>query len=104
MAGGPVFENELLRIEIGDDGTLHRVVDKAAGDRDALPDRGNQLWVFVDKPRTYDAWDIEENYENEGTKSGASRPSRSSRLDRYGGQYASVAPGGTRASNRPIAC
>ena len=35
-----------------------------------LADRGNQLWVFVDKPRTYDAWDIEENYENEGDEIG----------------------------------
>ena len=36
----------------------------------SLADRGNQLWVFVDKPRTYDAWDIEENYENEGDEIG----------------------------------
>ena len=35
-----------------------------------LADRGNQLWAFVDKPRTYDAWDIEENYENEGDEIG----------------------------------
>jgi alpha-mannosidase len=68
LIGGPVLENELLRIEIGDDGTLRHVVDKVVGDRDALADRGNQLWVFVDKPRTYDAWDIEENYENEGNE------------------------------------
>jgi alpha-mannosidase len=70
LIGGPVLENELLRIEIGDDGTLRHVVDKAAGDREALADRGNQLWVFVDKPRTYDAWDIEENYESEGSEIG----------------------------------
>ena len=66
MAEGAILENELLRVEIGDDGTLHHVIDKAVGDRDALAGRGNQLWAFVDKPRTYDAWDIEENYENEG--------------------------------------
>ena len=69
-AGGAILENDLLRVEIGDDGTLHRVVDKAAGDRDVLADRGNQLWAFVDKPRTYDAWDIEENYEDEGEEIG----------------------------------
>jgi alpha-mannosidase len=68
LAGGTMLENELLRIEIGDDGTLRHVVDKAVGDRDALADRGNQLWVYVDKPRTYDAWDIEENYEDEGNE------------------------------------
>jgi alpha-mannosidase len=70
LAGGAILENELLRIGIGDDGTLRHVVDKAVGDREALADRGNQLWVFVDKPRTYDAWDIEENYQNEGNEIG----------------------------------
>jgi alpha-mannosidase len=65
-----MLENDLLRVEIGDDGTLHHVIDKAVGDRDALAGRGNQLWTFVDKPRTYDAWDIEENYENEGSEVG----------------------------------
>jgi alpha-mannosidase len=64
--GRPLLENEMLRAEIGDDGTLHRIVDKVAGGRDVLADRGNQLWAFVDKPRTYDAWDIEENYEQAG--------------------------------------
>jgi alpha-mannosidase len=67
-AGGANLENELLRVEIGDDGTLRHVVDKVVGGREALADRGNQLCVFVDKPRTYDAWDIEENYENEGVE------------------------------------
>ncbi len=67
---GPILENELLRVEIGLDGMLHRVVDRTAGDRDVLADRGNQLWAFVDKPRTYDAWDIEENYESEGEEVG----------------------------------
>jgi alpha-mannosidase len=70
LVGGPVLENDLLRVEIGEDGTLHHVIDKAAGDRDALAGRGNQLWTFVDKPRTYDAWDIEENYEDEGAEIG----------------------------------
>jgi alpha-mannosidase len=67
---GPILENEFLRVEIGQDGTLHRVVDKTSGNRDALAGRGNQLWAFVDKPRTYDAWDIEENYESEGEEIG----------------------------------
>src|SRR5215207_7104017 len=70
LVGGPVLENELLRVEIGEDGTLSRIVDKAVGDRDVLADRGNQLWIFIDKPRTYDAWDIEENYESEGNEIG----------------------------------
>jgi alpha-mannosidase len=64
--GGVLLENALLWVEIGADGTLQRLVDTAAGDRDVLAGRGNQLWAFVDKPRIYDAWDIEENYAQEG--------------------------------------
>lgn len=64
--GGALLENHFLRVEIGADGTLQRIVDKSTADRDVLAGRGNQLWAFVDKPRTYDAWDIEENYEQEG--------------------------------------
>ena len=30
LAEGAILENELLRVEIGDDGTLHRIVDRAA--------------------------------------------------------------------------
>ena len=47
-----------MRVELGDDGSLARVWDKRAG-RDALAGRGNQLWLYVDKPREWDAWDIE---------------------------------------------
>ena len=101
---GALLENELLRVEIGDDGTLHHFIDKAVGDRDALAGRGNQLWTFVDKPRTYDAWDIEENYENEGGEVGGVERSRSSKRDRCVAPCASVVPGETLASNRPIAC
>ena len=66
MGRGSATGKRVLRVEIGADGTLHRVVDKTAAEREVLAGRGNQLWAFVDKPRTYDAWDIEENYENEG--------------------------------------
>ena len=63
--GEVVIENALVRIEIGADGTAHRLFDKDAN-RDALSDRGNQLWAYVDKPYTYDAWDIDEGYERDG--------------------------------------
>ena len=62
---GFVIENDLVHVAIGADGTLHRVFDKRA-DRDALSDRGNQLWAYVDRPRAWDAWDIDETYENAG--------------------------------------
>jgi len=54
---------------IGQDGALASVFDKAAG-REALAGRGNQIWAYTDKPRVYDAWDIEETYEREGTEVG----------------------------------
>ncbi len=63
---GVVFENEILRVEIGADGTLHRVYDKEK-DREVLLDgRGNQLWAYVDKPANWDAWDVDEDYELAG--------------------------------------
>lgn len=68
-ADGAVIENDLLGVEIGADGTIHRLFDKEAG-RDALDGRGNQLWAFVDKLRMYDAWDVEETYEAEGEEVG----------------------------------
>ncbi len=59
------MENGLLRVEVGADGTLHRVYDKES-DREVLAGRGNQLWAYVDKPREWDAWDVDEGYELEG--------------------------------------
>ena len=67
--GGAVVENDLLRVEVGSDGTLRRVLDKRSA-RDALDGRGNQLWASVDRPRTYDAWDIAETYERDGEEIG----------------------------------
>jgi len=62
---GATVENDLLRVEIGADGSLDRVYDKAAG-REALDGRGNQLWAYADKPANWDAWDVDESYELEG--------------------------------------
>ncbi|HVW91832.1 MAG TPA: glycoside hydrolase family 38 C-terminal domain-containing protein [Devosia sp.] len=60
------IENDFLRAEIGADGTVARLVHKPTG-RDALAGRGNQLWAYpVDKPRNWDAWDIEEDYAERG--------------------------------------
>jgi alpha-mannosidase len=61
-----VLENAHLRAQLGADGTLASLVHKATG-REALADRGNQLWVYrQDKPRDWDAWDIDEDYEKSG--------------------------------------
>ena len=60
-----VLENGLLRVEIGTDGTLHRVYDREVG-REVLAGRGNQLWVYTDRPRNWEAWDVDDGYEDEG--------------------------------------
>ena len=59
------LENAFVRAEIGTDGTVHRLTDKRTG-REALSGRGNQIWAYVDKPRFFDAWDIEEDYTENG--------------------------------------
>ncbi len=64
-SGDDRLENELVRVGFGDDGTIASVFDKRAG-REALAGRGNQLWAFVDKPRAWDAWDLDAAYALDG--------------------------------------
>ena len=60
------LENAHLRVAIGADGTITSLIHKATG-REALAGRANQLWVYpVDKPRNWDAWDVEEDYAERG--------------------------------------
>jgi alpha-mannosidase len=60
------LENAHLRATIGADGTVTSLIHKATG-REALAGRGNQLWVYpVDKPRNWDAWDLEDDYARAG--------------------------------------
>ncbi|HET6546977.1 MAG TPA: glycoside hydrolase family 38 C-terminal domain-containing protein [Solirubrobacter sp.] len=59
------LENDLVRVEVATDGTLASVYDKRAG-REVLDGPGNQLWVYVDAPREWDAWDLEANYAQDG--------------------------------------
>ncbi|MDR6290678.1 alpha-mannosidase [Inquilinus ginsengisoli] len=63
---GSRLENRFLRVEIGADGTIARLLHKPGG-RDALAGRGNQLWLYpADKPRSWDAWDVEADYDRQG--------------------------------------
>jgi alpha-mannosidase len=64
-ADGHVLENGLVRVELAEDGSLASVHDKRAG-REVLAGRGNQLWAYVDKPRAWDAWDLEAGYAEDG--------------------------------------
>jgi alpha-mannosidase len=60
------LENAFLRATFGPDGAIESLVHKPTG-REALAGRGNQLWVYPqDKPRDWDAWDLEEDYWESG--------------------------------------
>ena len=60
------LENAHIRAIIGKDGTISSLVHKSTG-REALGGRGNQLWVYpIDKPRNWDAWDLEDDYARKG--------------------------------------
>ena len=63
---GRRLENATLRVEIGEDGAIASLIHKPSG-REALAGRGNQLWLYPqDKPRAWDAWDVEEDYAERG--------------------------------------
>ncbi|HVN00334.1 MAG TPA: glycoside hydrolase family 38 C-terminal domain-containing protein [Caulobacteraceae bacterium] len=64
-AASRVLENQALRLEFADDGTIARLHDKRC-DREVLAGRGNQIWAYRDQPRVYDAWDIEGDFARVG--------------------------------------
>lgn len=66
---GAVLENGVLRVEILGDGTLASVYDPEAG-REALSGRGNRLVAYSDRPREWEAWDVDEDYELGGEELG----------------------------------
>ncbi|GAC1445431.1 MAG: alpha-mannosidase [Chloroflexota bacterium] len=59
------LENNFVRVHIASNGTLSSVWDKRAG-RESLDGPGNALYAYVDKPRSWDAWDIDTGYEMSG--------------------------------------
>jgi alpha-mannosidase len=62
------LENDHIKVAIGEDGTVTSLIHKATG-REALAGRGNQLWVYpADKPRNWDAWDLEDDYTEKGVE------------------------------------
>jgi alpha-mannosidase len=65
VEGRVALDNALLRVEVGEDGTLHGIYDREAG-REVLAGRANQLWAYTDKPRNWEAWDVDQGYEQEG--------------------------------------
>ena len=63
---GRTLENAHLRVVLGEDGAIASLIHKATG-REALSGRGNQLWAYTqDKPREWDAWEIDADYRERG--------------------------------------
>ncbi len=56
--GGNKAESPFHVLEWDGDGRLTKFIDKKTG-RNALVGRGNNLELFEDKPRQYDAWELE---------------------------------------------
>lgn len=67
VGAAAVLDNGILRVVIAPDGALATVDDRRHG-RSVLAGRGNQLWAYVDKPRAWDAWDVDETYPAEGVE------------------------------------
>jgi alpha-mannosidase len=62
-AKGLVLDNELVRYEFTEQGTLCRCFDKEIGREIIPPDRpGNVLTLYEDRPNDWDAWDIDAFY------------------------------------------
>ena len=53
-----MLENEHLRAELGEDGTVLSLVERATG-REALAAPGNRLELYEDRPVAFEAWDID---------------------------------------------
>lgn len=60
------LENALLKVTLAEDGTIESLVHKPSG-REAISGRGNRLMAYLmEKPRNWDAWDIEGDYVEAG--------------------------------------
>ncbi|MDX6476698.1 MAG: alpha-mannosidase, partial [Gaiellaceae bacterium] len=58
---GLTIENGQLRVQLGEDGSVVSVVDKATG-RETLAAQGNRLELYEDRPVDFDAWDIDPSH------------------------------------------
>ncbi len=69
---GTTLDNGRLSIDVADDGTF-ALFDVEHG-REVFTDRGNQIFAYEDLPRAYEAWEIDERYEEGGRELVASEP------------------------------
>lgn len=60
------LENDRLKVTLAADGTIASMIHKPSG-REAIDGRGNRLMAYLlEKPRNWDAWDIEGDYMEKG--------------------------------------
>jgi alpha-mannosidase len=68
---GLVLENDLVRYEFAEQGTLLRCLDKDTGLEIVVPERpGNVLTLYEDQPNDWDAWDVDAFYRDTPLETG----------------------------------
>lgn len=56
------LENDILKVTLAEDGSIASIIHKSSG-REAVEGGANRLFAYTaDKPRNWDAWDVEEDY------------------------------------------
>ncbi len=78
----PILENTFLRVEFNPDGDISRIFDKRANREVLAPNSiANQFQAFEDRPKDWDAWDIEIFYDD---KMWLAEPASSIQVVEYG--------------------
>jgi alpha-mannosidase len=76
------LENQFIRVEFNDDGDISRIFDKQANREVLAPDSiANQFQAFEDRPKSWDAWDVDIFYDD---KMWLAEPASSMELVEYG--------------------
>lgn len=78
----PTLENDYLHVELNTNGDITRIFDKIA-QREVLPPNAlaNQFQAFEDRPKSWDAWDVDIFYDD---KMWLSEPASSIQFVEYG--------------------
>jgi alpha-mannosidase len=78
----PILENEYLRVEFDKNGDISRIFDKKAQREVLSPNTvANQFQAFEDRPKSWDAWDIDIFYDD---KMWLPEPAESIQMIEYG--------------------
>ena len=87
-ANEQMLENDLLLVELNQDGDITRIFDKAA-QREVLPPGklANQFQAFEDRPLNWDAWDVDIFYDD---RMWLSQPAESIEVVAAGPLYAAI--------------